>query len=133
MEEFKISLRILGPAVDPKALSDQLGIQASHSFSRGDPYCRGELRRQYGLWCLHAEGDNASDFSSRLRELIRRVPADVGKGASDSETDVNVFVGLFGIRDQSSLIIESDVLAELGQRGWELIFDMYVQDSDNRE
>ena len=49
--------------------------------------------------------------------------------ARDPEIGANIWVGLFDIQDQGAFNIRSDASKMLGERDFELVFDMYVDHS----
>lgn len=131
MEYFHATLRVLGPTVDPEAITKIVGFAPTQSFRVGDVFATrspsGPHTRKHGFWGFTTQDDKPDNFSRRLLELIRRIPPGVLVDDLAGQFQVEVFVGLFGIRDQSTLTIDAEVHRELGLRGWPLVFDMYVE------
>lgn len=131
MDKTTITLRIQGPALEPNDVTSLTGLNPSKAYRAGDPLgARPSLaarKHKVGFWSLQLDDGTADTFSEQLRELLRRVPSDI---AQKVNAEADVFVGAFGVRDQSSLQIDPDVLAGLGDRNWTLVFDLYVKSDD---
>jgi hypothetical protein len=129
MDDFSITLRVTGESLEPDRVTKLVGSPPTDSFRRGDPVSRrgkaAQTPRKYGSWQLSVEADDAEKFSAVLRDLLARVPTHFAQAARREQWAVDVFVGLFGVHDQSTLQIDVDVLRELSLRGWPLCFDMY--------
>lgn len=127
MERFELSLRVVGPLVDPDAVTRATALTPTRSFRRGDPVGRNSpgRKRTHGLWCVCIEEDDPEKFDARLSELVKKIPTGIVQDDPLNETQVDIFVGLFGIRDQSTFNIAPETLKQIGDRGWYLVFDMY--------
>lgn len=128
MEEFSIRIRVVGREIDPEEITRLTGITPTDSHRRGDrggQHCP-DLVRPAGYWSVAVQDDNAERFSERLKELVEKIPNGILRNQPESGMTVEVFVGLFGIRDQSTFNIDPTTLKMIGDRGWHLVFDLYL-------
>ena len=55
-KETSAAFRIIHPALDPDALSQQLGLRASWAWRKGQPHSRRNIPSRTGIWGLDTEG-----------------------------------------------------------------------------
>jgi hypothetical protein len=132
MKEVIVSLRIFSDDLDPDDVTTILKIEPTSQCKRGDrisKFSAADKTHKNGHWALERSGLPA-EFGALLRGFLRLVPETQLQLLNDMHTSQDIFVGLFGIRDQSSLDIDPDILEKIGSRGWPLIFDMYIEGDD---
>ncbi len=73
VEETKISIGIHGPDVDPSAVSELLGVEATSQHRAGEPRKSGPPWRE-GAWLFTAEGKAPSGPEEVAEEFLRALP-----------------------------------------------------------
>ncbi len=130
MKRVIVTLRVFSEELDPDNVTKILGTEPTSQYSRGDrisEYSAADKKHTNGQWSLERNGSHA-DFESILREFTKLVSEEKLKLLSELSTSQDILIGLFGVRNQSGFEIAPDILEQLGQRGWALIFDMYVEE-----
>ncbi|MEE8171161.1 MAG: DUF4279 domain-containing protein [Phycisphaerae bacterium] len=135
MSEMMISLLINGESLDPKDVTDAIQAPPTDQFKKGDPVGRiggsHGLRHRHGQWCLTKTACNSAEFNAALREFLNLVPENLTDMLASSSVSIDVFVGVFGVRDQTGIELPADLLLELGRRGWSIIFDLYTSGAED--
>ena len=132
MERFSVSVIITGDDLDPGRVTELTGLAPSKAFKRGDTFGKhrvtGRGIRKYGSWRYMEDSSDPSEFSEVIRRLLRLTPPDLVTLLGGVATEVIVFVGMFGVRDQSTFEIDADVMKELGARNWPICYDLYIEE-----
>jgi hypothetical protein len=131
MATTKISLRVIGQGVVPEVVSRIAGRQPTHAFKFGDSVgkqgCAAAVKRAHGLWSYQLQEANVSEVQLQISDLLRMVPRDFTAQVRQCAAEhVDLFIGVFGVEDQTSIELDADILREIGERGWSICFDMYT-------
>lgn len=130
MDRIRITLRVFGPNVDPDQVTLLLNLQPTSAFHVGDVMGRHGLsatcRHKSGSWCYSTENVAPGEFSRKLLEFVDKIPINALMPNPAEETNVDLFIGCFGVRDQSAITIDPECLAVIAERKWHLVFDFYV-------
>ena len=121
------------------------GVSPTDSHSKGDPRGRkARIRKanyESNFWSLRIRvcgKDESAErihwFSDGILRLLNQVSTDFVQRLSERDPDscAIIWVGLFDIQDQGAFDIRSDASRMLGERDLELVFDMYVDHSDEQ-
>jgi hypothetical protein len=67
-----LSLLLFGEDLDPREVDSGLGISATKSYKKGDPFSLGKHQRKNGMWCLELKGEGTcpSDDLKRFVETV---------------------------------------------------------------
>lgn len=133
----RVTLRVIGSDLDPHAVTRLLGISPTESFRRGDPrgsFVRGEgvPVRQRGGWLLSKDVGELAGIDAALRSMPALIPIGFAQTPEMRDTIIELFVGLFDLRDQDSLSIESVTAQCFAEREVRVVFDFYVAGQDER-
>lgn len=126
----KASLRIIGDTLNPKEISDLLGIEGTTMYAKGDvriiKRTGREIERKSGHWSLVATECEPEDIDGQVSELLNQLPSDLDIwGELASKYSIDLFCGLFMEKGNEGMDISPKTLVELGNRGIMLALDIY--------
>ncbi|MCG8404564.1 MAG: DUF4279 domain-containing protein [Phycisphaerales bacterium] len=131
MRKISVTLRVSGDKLDPDSITQITGLSPTKKFKAGDQSAQhgraASLVKKYGYWGFTVESEDVSQLSHVIRDILSRTPADLTDLSKAQDGLVDLFVGMFDIRDQSTCELEADVMRELGSRQWPIVFDMYIE------
>jgi hypothetical protein len=123
---FEISVRLVGDALDPDAVSSNLHCAPSHALRKGDEILQGPFRSAAptGIWSLRAT--ERASFDEMVRLLLSKMSDDISvwKGLS-AQFRCELFVGVFMTTVNDGFCISTDTLSALSDRRIMLAFDAY--------
>jgi hypothetical protein len=135
LDRTAASLRIFGDDLDPKELTLLLGHEPSGAEIKGQEIVgksTGNTRvARTGSWRLSATKQAPGNLDAQIEEILSKLSSDLSVWKKVSERyRVDLFCGLFLKGVNEGLIISSNSLAALGNRGIEMELDIYGGDSD---
>ena len=68
-----LTILLFGERLDPKDISEALGISATDSFKKGDSFSLGKHLRRNGMWCLELKREGSSP-SNDLKDFVSIIP-----------------------------------------------------------
>ena len=111
--------RARGGSVDKEGLSRLLGRESD--------------REKFRHWSLHAPASGDGDVDGQISWILQRLTPDVTIWKKiAAEYRIDVFCGLFLERSNREIAVSAATMAELGERGIELGFDIYAPDTPER-
>ena len=133
---LRLSLRIEGDTLDPDFLTQQLGVTPSFTATKGAPDARGgrNAPHETGIWTYRLEVPPDTELGDAIGMLLNVLPDDTTLWEELASTfRLQVFVGVFLQADNQSTLLDAEVLAALGRRGWTISFDLYGPFASRRE
>lgn len=116
---LRVMARARGGRVDKEELSRLLGHESD--------------REKFRHWCLHAPASGDGDVDGQILWILQRLTPDVSIWKKiAAEYRVDVFCGLFLERSNREITVSAATMAELGDRGIELGFDIYAPDTPEK-
>lgn len=129
LHRTKACLRIWGDELIPDEVSALLGAPPSKSHSKGDALSIGLGRvriAKTGSWRLVAQDRDPGDLDAQIDELFAQLSDDPTAWTQlSSRFELDLFCGLFMANRNDGEGISSRNLRLLGERGIELILDIY--------
>ena len=127
--------------LNPKEITERLGIQPSHSFSRGDKYdthlsktIMGVRTRKFGVWQVSSEGvvksDDLQDHIDYLVDLIRPKQVEIDALLADPDLYLDVRLWIESRDVVNAFTLRSESVAFLASLCRE--FNVSVIGGDNR-
>ncbi len=124
------SLRIFGDSLDPAEISRLLNCLPTASERRGElmgPL--GNIVARTGGWKLRIEREDGDNLSEQVVRLLKATNPDPRVWADLAERYiVDVYCGVWLDEPGQGLKLKPAVVAELGQRGISIEFDVYYPD-----
>jgi hypothetical protein len=127
----KAAFRVMGPDLDPAAVSQLLDLEPTEAHRRGDPRV-GKSGRRYsdfseGLWGWRPDLAESEPLAEHLRALLDVLePKAMGlQQLKEIGLRLDLFVGVFGSEGNFALILEQELLSRLGRLGVDLVLDVY--------
>jgi hypothetical protein len=117
--DYRISLCIRHPSIDPAEISRELGIEADESFAAGAP-----RQSRSGIGALSVYGESYwaatldSEFYTRriaMQHALQRVAAAGGEGSSIPERDRSVLSALMALGMQQGCLTDAQVREQLSR------------------
>ena len=137
MESFRITVRVYGETLKPHEFAEEIKVPPTTSYSRGDPVSKhgraAELRQKYGAWMKAVECEDPPEFSSALNGLLAELPANFADIVQGHGAEADVYVGGFGVRDQSTIFMDEQLIQSLAAKQLSVVFDLYVKDEHEDE
>ena len=132
LDDFRISLDVIGDEIDPDEISAILGTQPTTAHRKGDSIHGrdGEFRRfaKSGRWSISttSRGVDEPDFDASLRELLDSLTdnLDIWKRLSQ-RFDTGLFCGIFLTNSNRGFTISPELMTALGDRDLYLGLDVY--------
>lgn len=131
------TLRLFGDDLVPEAISALLGAQPSAAVSKGETVGIGgdgaTRIAKTGSWRLRATNREPEDLEAQVFEILDQLSADPSIWQSLARYEPDLFCGLFMRSGNDGLGLSPKALLALGQRGIELILDIYdpVDEADS--
>lgn len=130
VDNFRISLDIVGDDVDPDQVSSMLGAPPTTAHRKGDAIHGrdGKLRRHAssGQWSIEAIMDGADDFNVTLSKILETLTDDLDIWRQLSERfDTSFFCGVFLSDSNRGFTISAELMSALGERGLDVGLDIY--------
>lgn len=128
--EVKASLRVFGPELDPERVSATLRCEPTRSWRRGDPHPKVKGRTsEMGMWQVDSGLGRDRPLVEHLRAILAATTEDLAAWKQlSSEFECDLFLGGTVADLNSWIVLPHDVMKALGDRGVELVFDLYVDD-----
>lgn len=130
-EETYATLRVFSDQLNPDEIAQLLGLEATDSFARGQPFGPGRVRRNSG-WFLSTRNRVVSRDSRRhlawLLDSLRLKAAPLKKlRETGAEIDISCYYLSSG---QGGPTMSAVQMAELGSLGLDLWWDVYFIQTD---
>ena len=127
----KAAFRVMGPDLDPAAISQLLELEPTEAHRRGDPRL-GKSGRRYadfseGLWGWRPDLTESEPLAEHLRALldVLEPKAMALQQLQEMGLRLDLFVGVFGAEGNFSLSLEQELLSRLGRLSVDLVLDVY--------
>lgn len=138
MGQFRSSqatLRVIGDALLPDEVTKLFGCEPTASQRKGERFVGqktgSEWTAKTGMWRLEASEREPEELSAQVAELLGKLPGSMDVWARIRETsEIDLFVGLFMSSGNNGLSISPGQLLALGERGIELVMDVYDPSED---
>jgi hypothetical protein len=132
MDELKINLRINTEDIEPDEITSLLGIKSSRSFCKGDTIgSHGSARsasRTHNHWSIQETTENVERLSEIIVSMLKAIPDAALATLQDRGAEIDLFVGGFGVRDQSTFWIGVEAMEAFSQRSISIVVDLYTAD-----
>jgi hypothetical protein len=130
------SLRICGDDLQPSEITERLGCPPTVGRTKGErivgPSSGQSWIAKTGMWRLDAPDAAPEDLNAQISALLAMLPTDRAVWQSiAAQYEVDVFCGLFMASTNDVLALSSATLEALGQRGIELVLDIYDSGEEN--
>lgn len=127
VEETKLSIGIHGPDVDPSAIAELLGVEATSQHRTGEPRKSGPPWRE-GAWLFTVEGKAPSGPEEVAEEFLRALPpADAAPWAElRAKHRLLVKVAVFLSGWNRGYVMSERVLQRLSRLAGAVDFDIYA-------
>ena len=134
--EFRVSLSISHPSIEPDEISDRLGITPKYSNRKGDRKTSrsGQILEEThseNYWLVEvSDGRENSDERSldaclKAASMRLKRHTDFLRSLSDDGGRIEYFVGWFGEQENFSAVFSSKLLQEISGLGISLYLDVY--------
>lgn len=134
--EYKVSLRITHPSIDPQIITGTLGLKPTRSWQAGSPRqtpkgekLEGNNKNSY--WCASLNNGSAllseeTPLESYLLEKTTLLKEHSGFLGNIKESDgkIEYFIGIFGNKNLGCEF-NSELLLSINNLGIELLLDIY--------
>lgn len=119
------TLRIYGDDLDPDEVTRVLGREPTLAHRKGD-FRRSKTVWHTGGWSLEARDREPEDLNAQIFELFDLLTSHPEVWLSLKQRfKMDLFVGLFMAESNDGVVISSEALSALGNRGIELQLDIY--------
>ncbi len=132
VDDFRISLDVIGDNVDPEEVSLLLGSQPTTGHRKGDEILAadGSIRRRAksGQWSIAVSSRSLDepDFDTALSNLIESLTMDLSIWTKLSQQfDTSLFCGIFLTDSNRGFSISAELMAALSARNLYLGLDIY--------
>jgi len=125
---LKVSVRVIGDALDPAEVTRILGVEPSFAARKGERARPGRLEvvQRTGAWVLRAEQAAGWPLDEAIHALLAQLPSDAALWRSLGERfRLDVFCGMFMGTDNQGLELRPETLQLLAARGLRLGLDVY--------
>ncbi len=132
----KASLRIMGDALIPAAITRLLGCEPTAAHVKGETRIGKRTGREYryhsGQWRLQATERDPENLDAQIAEIFSQVTADPAVWAElAKEFHIDLYCGLFMVNGNEGVTLSAQSLSILGSRGVELSLDIYEGGDDD--
>jgi len=119
----------------PAQLTARVGLAPTRSFSPGDPVRRHGTepipKQTYGYWSRRVKAGDHEAFLVAVVTLLSELPADFHDIVKSFDASADFFLGVFGIRDQSTVYLDEPIIELLAKLKLPVCFDLYVDEGDD--
>jgi len=131
VDEYHISLRFFGEALDPDEITRQLGQQPTSTCRKGDvtvgKNTKAERIEPRGKWLLKAPIQPGANFEDQITTLLATLTPDLAVWRSlTSNFDTDLFCGVWLRRWNRGMDLSPRLMEALSLRGLALSLDIYV-------
>lgn len=126
--ETYATLRVIGRSLDPETLSRAIGLESTMAIRVGDTRPRGTRPRDEAIWAYSTEARVAtSNLADHIAFVVSLIPKDFNRLVPPGcRTEIQcVWRSSSG---HGGPTLPAGLLAELGDRGIDLDFDLYFDD-----
>jgi hypothetical protein len=133
---IRVDLRILGEDVDPKNLTEFLGVQPARTWLKGELVSpRSGIKFKENGWELSSGQDQHLDFEFHIRALLHKIEPNVDRFiqmCSQYHVELSCAIYIYYNNEESTPWIHFDRTAMniFNQIGAEIDFDLYVLPGD---
>ena len=134
--DYKVSLRITHPTMDPSIITNTLGLKPSHSWKAGEPRETPNGENLDGInvqsyWTAQlTNGNNISSEKIQLesflldKNYLLKQHASFFSSIKESKGNIEYFIGIFGNKNMGC-VFNSELLTSTNDLGIELSLDIY--------
>lgn len=133
VDETKVTLALYGEDLEPKEITELLGVEPSSAHRRGDVRSRGSRPYPKGAWFLELVGTPPRGPEELLEELIDRVPPSSAPVWAElrERFDVRVRFGIFLEAWNRGFGVSAGQLEQLSAMADRFEFDIYANGEDD--
>jgi len=125
----RATLRVVGDDLEPRELTELLGVKPSTSYSKGDVLTskRGTTRvAPTGYWSLDAEDSAPADLDAQVTRLLARLPDEAALwNRLHAHFEIDLFCGWFMKEWNEGTALNATTLNALANRGIDLTIDLW--------
>ena len=128
---YSVSFRLMAKDLDPKEISQLLGMSPDDAHKRGDPNW-GKQGRRYsdfseGLWSLASDVSRDEPPAVHVKDITDRLAgcAEALDTLRLRGYRMDIFIGVFGLEGNSGFALPAEVCEVVGRLGIALDFDLY--------
>ena len=132
LDDFRISLDVIGDEVDPDEISAMLGCQPTTAHRKGGAiHGRDGMFRRHaksGRWSLavSSRDDEEPNFDTSLREMLESLTDNLDTWKHLAQRfDTGLFCGIFLTDSNRGFTISPELMSALGDRELYLGLDLY--------
>jgi hypothetical protein len=134
-QSSQATLRVIGDTLLPDEVTRLFGREPSASQRKGERFVGSKTGSQWtaktGMWRLEATEREPEDLLAQIAELLGKLPDNMDVWTKIRETnEIDLFVGLFMSSGNNGVSISPAQLLALGERGIELVMDVYDPSED---
>ena len=121
----------MGDALNPEAISAELGCSPTLSHAKGDLRPRPTAAWQSGIWLLEAKPCEPENLDAQVEELLMQLTPDLAVWERLTSTlRVDLFVGFYMEGSDEGSDVSAETLRALGERGIKLSLCVYAPRED---
>lgn len=132
LERTEVTLRFIGPSLDPIALTALLGGSPSVGVAAGGAWITSRGREKIskeGSWRLKATTQRPGNLNIQIAEILDQLTSELDVWTDlASRFRAELFCGLFLKDPNDGVSISSETALKIGQRGLKLDLDIYGVD-----
>src|SRR5438093_9158614 len=131
MISTKASFRIMGKDLDPSEITKLLNMHPDRFHRCGDPNMStsGRIFADYteGLWAIDSSVDETHAMDAHLEALVTKLwqHRDLLQEFRKRGYKMDIFIGIFGIDDNTGCVLKNTLLMRVMQLGVDLDLDLY--------
>lgn len=133
--KFEVRLVITGELLDPDLITQQVGLQPSKAYRKGDPVSwadkvqprfRARAIYKHGSWQLASRVEPQSELEDHVRDLMAQVrPCWDAMRAAIQQHDGDLDCAAYGYEYVPALWLPAELLSEIGGLGLSLGISVY--------
>lgn len=119
---------------DPKGITEQLDLQPSECWKKGDRNPRTQYERKFSRWSLNSRLDRSASLEQHLRDVLNQTH-DHASAIRELGREFNCWVQLVGYfhNDYPGFGLSNELIADLAQLHLGIDCDFYYLYSHERE
>lgn len=132
VDETRVTLCLYAKDLDPRVMSELLGVSPSRAHRRGDRAGPRSPPFKHGAWFLEEEGRAPLGPQHLVARLLARIPgADAPVWAQVRQlAEIHLWFGIFVVGWNQGFELGPGQAMQLGKIGCRLMFDVYVDDDE---
>ena len=131
--EYRAYFTVTGE-FEPASITEQIGLEPTSSWKKGDRNERTHLERKFSRWSLDSRLDKFASLEAHITDVLEQLKPNAGQVKQVLKLDDGgiQLVGWF-YKDYPGLHFEKDLVAGLAELELSVDFDFYYMYSDARE